>query len=274
MVISDVVKEMSKQLTDNARFEAELIVMNVLGITRTTLVIDGGKAISDIDYEQISAFVRRRQNGEPLQYILGETEFMSLDFYVEKGVLIPRSDTEILVETVLEIIENRTKILDICTGSGCIGISIAHYNKDVSVDLIDISDTSIKVAEKNITLNCVNDRVQIKKMDILSECPAGKYDVIVSNPPYIETEVIDTLQREVKSHEPHIALDGGEDGLVFYRRIIQIAPKILNSNGILAFEIGYEQGQDVVELMGKDFEDVRIIKDLNKNDRVVIGILR
>lgn len=274
MVISKIIWETAKQLTDNARFEAELMVMSVLGINRTQLIMNSKHEVTAKQIDEISSFVKRRQSGEPLQYILGECEFMSLDFNVESGVLIPRSDTEILVETVLDRIKDsdKTEIIDICTGSGCIGISIAYYNKNAHVDLVDISDAAINIAKQNIIKNNVSDRVKTTKMDILNECPKGKYDVVISNPPYIETEVIETLQTEVKSHEPHLALDGGNDGLVFYRRIIELAPKLLNTGGILAFEIGYEQGEAVSKLMEKYFENIQVIKDLNKNNRVVIGI--
>ena len=276
MVISELVRETAKSLSDNARFEAELIVMSAVGINRTQLVLDSRRDVTEEQREKVSEMVKRRQSGEPLQYILGECEFMSLDFYVESGVLIPRSDTETLVEAVIEKTdENKNmKILDICTGSGCIGISTAHFRSSAYVDLIDISDKAIEIAKKNIVRNNVQSRVKVQKMDILNEYPSEKYDIVVSNPPYIETEVINTLQTEVKNHEPRLALDGGEDGLIFYRRITEIAPEILKKGGMLAFEIGYNQGKAVSALMGKNFCDVRIIQDFSKNDRVVTGILK
>ena len=276
MVISELVRETAKSLSDNAHFEAELIVMSAVGINRTQLVLDSRRDVTGEQRERVSEMVKRRQSGEPLQYILGECEFMSLDFYVESGVLIPRSDTETLVEAVIEKTdENKNmKILDICTGSGCIGISTAHFRSSAYVDLIDISDKAIEIAKKNIVRNNVQSRVKVQKMDILNEYPSEKYDIVVSNPPYIETEVIDTLQTEVKNHEPLLALDGGEDGLIFYRRITEIAPEILKKGGMLAFEIGYNQGKAVSALMGKNFCDVRIIQDFSKNDRVVTGILK
>lgn len=276
MVISELVRETAKSLTDNARFEAELMVMNVLGISRTQLVLDGRNAVTEEQCEKVSEMVKRRKTGEPLQYILGECEFMSLDFYVESGVLIPRSDTETLVETVIEKTDEdkKLKILDICTGSGCIGISTAHFRPNVYVDLIDVSDKAIEVAKKNIIRNGVGDRVKVQKMDILNEYPSEKYDIIVSNPPYIETEVIDTLQTEVKNHEPRLALDGGKDGLIFYRRITEITPEILKKGGMLAFEIGYNQGKAVSALMERNFGDIRVVQDFCKNDRVVTGILK
>lgn len=276
MVISELVRETAKGLADNARFEAELMVMSALKISRTQLVIGGRNTVTPEQRGKVSEMVKRRQSGEPLQYILGECEFMSLDFYVESGVLIPRSDTETLVEAVLEKTDecSRAKILDICTGSGCIGISIAHFRPNAYVDLIDISDSAIEIAGKNIARNSTGDRVKVQKMDILKEYPQEKYNIVVSNPPYIETDVINTLQAEVREHEPRLALDGGKDGLIFYRRIAEIAPKILFKGGMIALEIGYNQGDAVSALVEKDFSDIHIIKDLNKNDRVVTGILK
>lgn len=275
MVISEFVRETAKQLGDNARFEAELMVMSVMEMNRTQLVLNSKLSVMPQHTYRMNKMIERRKKGEPLQYILGETEFMSLDFYVKEGVLIPRSDTEILVETVLDKIDDsKTSVADICTGSGCIGISIAHYKKNADVELFDISDTALETAEKNIKRNNVSDRVKTCKMDILNEYPKKKYDIVVSNPPYIEKAVIETLQTEVKDYEPRLALDGGEDGLVFYRRISETAHNFLKKDGLLAFEIGYNQGESVRGLMQKDFYDIKIIKDLSHNDRVIIGKLK
>lgn len=271
MVIDELIRHAASRLRDNARFEAEEIVMSVLGIDRTQLITDSKRELGENEISAVNSCVQRRINGEPLQYILGECEFMSLPFFVESGVLIPRADTETLVEEVIKLSKPNAKILDICCGSGCIGISLAHFIKDAAVTMLDISDKAIEVTAKNAELNNVMGRVTVKKCDILSEYPDKKYDIIVSNPPYIETAVIDGLQTEVKDHEPRLALDGGDDGLVFYRRITDIAPKILNENGILAFEIGFNQGAAVKELMKKNFNHIKIIKDLAGNDRVVQG---
>ena len=275
MVISEFVRETAKQLGDNARFEAELMVMSVMEMDRTRLVLNGKLPVMPQHTYRMNKMIERRKKGEPLQYILGETEFMSLDFFVREGVLIPRSDTEILVETVIDKIgDKKTTVADICTGSGCIGISIAHYKKNTDVELFDISDIALETVEKNIKRNNVSDRVKSYKMDILNEYPKKKYDVVVSNPPYIEKAVIETLQTEVKDYEPRIALDGGEDGLVFYRRIAETAHNFLKKGGLLAFESGYNQGESVRGLMQNDFYDTEVIKDLNDNDRVVIGKLK
>lgn len=272
MVVSELIRKIQDTLKDNARFEAELIVMAALNITRTELVTGSRREVTDSEYRNALSMTARREGGEPLQYILGCTEFMSLEFFAREGVLIPRPDTETLVEAVLSNIghEQTLSVLDICAGSGCIGISIAYYRENVTAYLIDVSDTAIETAKKNIAHNGIQERVRTGKYDILKEYPNEKYDIIVSNPPYIESDVIETLHAEVKDYEPRIALDGGADGLLFYRRIIEIAPKLLKENGLLAFEIGYNQGEAVSALMSS-FDNVQVIKDLCGNDRVVTG---
>ena len=194
MVISELIAKTAARLTDNARFETEQLVMHALKITRTELITGGKRAVSEAEISAVEEYVKRRINGEPLQYILGECEFMSLPFYVEQGVLIPRADTETLVEEIIKTAKPNAKILDICSGSGCIGISLAHFVGGASVTMLDISDKAIEISKKNAERNSVSDRVTVKKCDILSETPNEKYDIIVSNPPYIETAVIDTLQ--------------------------------------------------------------------------------
>ncbi len=269
MVISELLRYARKELSDNAVFEARQIVMRALNINETELITRGTEAVADEAVKDVEHMLDRRLSGEPLQYILGEAEFMSLKFEVNPSTLIPRADTETLVETVIEEIgKKQVRLLDIGTGTGCVGISIAHYSK-AGVTLADISREALETAKRNALLNNVT--ADFLKIDILNEVPDGEFDVIVSNPPYIETEVIKTLQREVKDHEPFSALDGGADGLEFYRRIVSIAPSLLAENGLLAFEIGYNQGKAVSELMEKDFESVKIIKDLCGNDRVVTG---
>ena len=272
MVIDVLVRYVASMLTDNARFEAEQIVMHVLGIDRTGFITDSSRAVTDDEMRIINETAARRAGGEPLQYILGETEFMSLPFKVNRATLIPRSDTETLVEHVLEYMNGKAcEILDIGAGTGCIGISLAYYNKNARVTEFDINADALNTARENAEINGVSGRTKFIKADILNEIPDGAYDIIVSNPPYIETAVIGTLQTEVKDYEPISALDGGEDGLTFYRRITEIAPKMLKKGGLLAFEIGYNQGEIVKKLMGKNFKDIRIIKDLCGNDRVVSG---
>lgn len=269
MVISELLRYIQSELSDNAAFEARQLVMRAVNMNETGLIINAKTEVSDEALLLAREMLERRRNGEPLQYILGTAEFMSLEFEVNESTLIPRADTETLVETALdEIGEKTVKLLDIGAGTGCIGISTARFS-NAEVTLADINEQALAAAKRNAEKNGV--RAELLKIDILSEIPDGKFDVIVSNPPYIETEVIKTLQTEVKDYEPLAALDGGADGLTFYRRIIKIAPRLLTENGILAFEIGYNQGEAVSELMKRDFCHIRIIKDLCKNDRVVIG---
>lgn len=273
MVISEMLRHLTRSLRDNARFEAEHILMSVLGIDRTELILNPDRSLSDAEQRKISEYAERRKSGEPLWYILGECEFMGFPFKVKRGVLIPRQDTETLVEAVLAELKEGDNIADICAGSGCIGISLARI-KNINSDLLEISDMAIDIERENIEINAVSDRVKIIKTDILNEYPAKMYDALISNPPYIESDVIDTLETEVKDFEPRIALDGGNDGLKFYRRITEIAPKILKKGGFIAFEIGYNQAEAVSELMAHNFYDISVIKDICGNYRVIKGFLK
>lgn len=277
MVISELLKACADMMygVDNHLFESRLIVRTVLGLDSIDLVLEKNKEVSDVDIKKIYDCISRRLSGEPVQYILNSQEFMGLDFYVDQNVLIPRQDTETLVEVVLEQIKNKgATILDIGCGSGCIGISLAHFNKNVYLRSIDISQKAIDIATKNAENLGVSARATFEKCDIMSDKIPGKYDVIVSNPPYIKTDDIASLMREVKSFEPHTALDGGLDGLDFYRKIISVALTLLNENGILAFEVGFDQSGEVCSLMEKDFCNIQIFKDLCGVCRVVLGNLK
>lgn len=214
-------------------------------------------------------------NGEPIQYITNSQEFMNLKFYVDNRVLIPQPDTEILVESVISIVENTQKncqkeieILDLCTGSGIIGICLKKNLQNVKVYVSDISEDALDVAKKNSIQN--NVEISFIKSDLFDEINE-KFDIIVSNPPYIESNAIEGLSNEVKN-EPKIALDGGKDGLDFYRKIIKEAPNFLNKIGVLALEIGYNQ-KDAVEKILKTYKykNIQIKKDLSNIDRVIIG---
>ena len=227
----------------------------------------------EITKEQLEEYewaLKKRAEHIPLQYIVGETEFMGLPFKVNSSVLIPRQDTETLVEEALKVAKPGMKVLDMCTGSGCIIISILHHGKELEGYASDISRHAINVAKENAKLNQV--AVSFETGDLFDHIK-GKYDIIVSNPPYIRTEEIAKLMPEVQNFEPFDALDGKEDGLFFYRKIVDQAGDYLNPGGHLLFEIGHDQGQDVSELMVKaGFQNVRVIKDLAGNDRVVGGI--
>jgi len=215
--------------------------------------------------------VKRRGNGEPLQYILGEWEFMSLPFICRRNVLIPRPDTEILVETALEMLDDKpAKVLDLCCGSGCIGISIAHYNKNVHVVCADISDHALKLTKENAELNNTADKIKIVKQDIFQDKFNDKFNMIISNPPYIKQEEISQLQKEVADFEPHLALDGGSDGLEFYKTICKNYYGNLIQNGALLFEIGINMEKDVIHICsGNGYRDIRVINDYNGINRVV-----
>ncbi len=215
--------------------------------------------------------VKKRAEHIPLQYIVGETEFMGLKFKVNSNVLIPRQDTETLVEEALKKVKPGMKVLDMCTGSGCIIISILHNVEGVKGYAVDISKQAVNVAKENAKLNEVP--VLFERSDLF-EMVTEKFDVIVSNPPYIPTDVIPQLMPEVQVFEPIEALDGKEDGLYFYRRIVEQSKDYLNSGGSLMFEIGYDQGKDVSKMMtDAGFSNVCVKKDLAGNDRVVTGML-
>ena len=280
MVISELTRAVYEQIqnSDSPRLEAEYIVMAAANMSRTEYLINKNTEASEEVIQKAKNAAVRRANGEPLAYILGFAEFMGLTFLVSPSTLMPRADTETLVEKAIKFIgdtkvsdngDTKIKVLDIGTGTGCIGISIAHFCKNADVTLLDISKDALKVAGENAEKNGVN--VRLLQCDILSEIPDGEYDVIVSNPPYIETDIIPTLQTEVKDFEPLSALDGGEDGLIFYRRIAEIGKRLLKNNGLLMFEIGYNQAEAVTEIMGT-YKSVCCEKDLCGNDRIVYGI--
>ncbi len=222
------------------------------------------------------AWLRRRAAGEPLAYITGEREFLSLPFFVEPGVLIPRPDTETLVESLLALRPKRASILDLCTGSGAVAVSLAYHLPDASVFGADISQKALAVAEKNAARNGVADRTTFFLCDVLHNLPAiGRtFDMVAANPPYIRSNEINSLMRDVRDYEPHLALDGGADGLVFYRAILRDIPSILPPGGRLAFEIGFDQGQAVSQLMQDGFYKIEIVNDLAGQNRVVTGLRR
>ena len=278
MVIKDglceAITTLKKHKNTNPVFEAHLIFRHFLEMSAMDLVLNGKKEISEDTLEKINDAVLRRTKNEPLQYILNSQEFMGLDFYVDKNVLVPRADTEILVEYILNKYVNKSfTALDIGTGSGCISVSLAHFNKKAFIRGIDISSNAIEIAKKNAEKNSVSDRVTFEEADIFNYECYGKYDLVVSNPPYIEADVINTLDDDVKDYEPHSALNGGKDGLDYYRHIVKIAPKILNKKGILCFEVGAGQAETVSVIMQNDFTDIEIIKDLCGINRVVSGVL-
>ena len=246
----------------------------LLKVDDTYLVININDEVSEKTEKQFKKDVGILKLGTPIQYITNKQEFMGLNFYVDKNVLIPQPDTEILVEEVINIFNNKNceyEILDLCTGSGAIGVSLAKYIQNSNVVMSDISNEALKIAEKNAKENDLINRCTFLKSDMFENIE-GKFDIIVSNPPYIKTEVIYTLDKEVQK-EPIIALDGGKDGLKFYRTIANEAWKYLKQDGILAIEIGYDQKEEVIELLestGK-YKDIYSKKDLAENDRIIVA---
>jgi|LGVE01.1.fsa_nt_gb release factor glutamine methyltransferase len=261
-----------KDITEDFQIDAKLLLEYTLDKDSTYIFMNKAETVSETDKDQYLELINRRKLGEPLQYIIGSQEFMGLDFIVAPGVLIPRSDTENLVSLLIESIKNTNykKVLDIGTGSGAIHISLCHYLKDISCTTVDISETAIEIATKNAELIGVKDRIKYVKSDIFENINET-FDVIVSNPPYIPTKVIDGLQKEL-FHEPKIALDGGQDGYDFYRRIINESPEYFNDSGILAFEVGHDQSQTIKGLLeSSGFIDVEIHRDLSGIERVVMA---
>lgn len=278
MKISDILKITADRLRkadiDTANLDARLLLCKYLNKDKLYLIVNANEEIEvDSAFDEL---VERREKYEPMQYILGKAEFYGLDFKVNKNVLIPRPDTEILVERVIDYVgDNNYTIVDIGTGSGCIPITVAVNCKNANVYTVDISPDATKVAVDNAKDNGVGDRISFLNMDILKHFTDFKVDCIVSNPPYIEDDVIPTLMSDVKDYEPLIALKGGKDGLVFYRRISEKGFGILNSGGMIAFEVGHNQSESVADILEKDgYINVEITNDLAGIGRVVSALKR
>lgn len=276
--ISDLLIFGEKELigiTETNKLDAKLLLADVLKKDNLYLFMNRTEEVSVKYVEQYVDYISRRKSGEPLQYIIGSQEFMGLNFYVAPGVLIPRGDTEVLVELLIEELKDykSPRILDIGTGSGAIHVALAHYLKSAELTTVDISEDAINIAKKNASDNNVSDRITYYLSDLFEALDKNyKFDVIVSNPPYIPTDVIEGLQTEVSVHEPKIALDGGKDGYDFYRRIILESNEYFKDYGILAFEVGHDQARYIKELCElASFNSVEIYKDLNGVERVVIA---
>lgn len=256
---------------DTPQIKARLLLQYVLGMKREHLIIYDKQIVPKNKEIAYMNNIEKIRQGVPLQYITHSQEFMKMNFYINNDVLIPRPDTEVLVEEVIRIAKkiNNPVILDLCTGSGAIGISIAKYVKDAKVYASDISVKALEIAKKNAKINDVN--VEFIKSDLFKALPKMKFDIIVSNPPYIRKDIIRKLKIDVQK-EPIIALDGGKDGLDFYRRIVEEAPNLLKWNSYLCFEIGYDQKKDVTEIIEKSnmYYNTYHKKDLCDNDRVII----
>ena len=278
MTIKDIIVKYSKELEEispTPRLDVETLLQIVLGVDRLCIILNLERVLSEDEEQLFNKFINERLNNRPIAYIVGNREFMGLDFFVKEGVLIPRPDTEVLVEEVIELAKKKgaKNILDIGTGSGAITVSLAKYLENVKVTSVDISDIALEIGKRNAISNEVDDRINFVKSDLFTNIDKEtKFDIIVSNPPYIKREVIDTLDKQVKDYEPYNALEGGVDGLDFYRAITKQAKNYLKKGGILAYEVGHDQSEDVSKLMEMDgYTNIYTLKDLQQIDRVVIG---
>lgn len=265
--------------------ETELLFSEILNCDRLSLYQNKNLPLGRDKSWLIASALKRRMSGEPIQYILGKAEFMGLEFKVDENVLIPRPETEILVEKVIDLVHSSSRqvidgqakfmvqsILDIGTGSGCIAVSLAKFIPNASITAVDISEKAIEAAKQNALLNNVKINFLVSDLFSNNELRAMGYELIVSNPPYILGAEIESLQPEVR-REPRIALDGGRDGLDFYRRIISSAPVYLKTRGFLIMEIGFNQRKKIENIFQKsgNFEIIEFIKDYNNLDRIILA---
>ena len=281
MTIRDIIIKYSQELekiSDTPRLDVELFLQKALGdVDRIYIHLNLNKELTNEQYEEFLGYINDRINGRPVAYIVGNREFMGLDFFVKEGVLIPRPDTETLVEEIIELCKNKSEeinIVDIGTGSGAITVSLAKYIENSRVISLDISDIPLEVGKINAVNNGVDDRIEFIKSDVFSGIKdrGEKFDIIVSNPPYIPRKDIETLHTQVKDYEPYNALEGGEDGLDFYRQITEESVEYLNQDGILAYEVGHDQAEDVSKIMKHHgYDKIYTKKDIQGIDRVVIG---
>ena len=296
--MSLLVKEMltmgEKQLMDSdiadATRDCKILYCYMMDIPFSKIILEYQEVLQDRLCDKYFELIDRRSKGEPVQYIMGSQEFMGLEFIVNENVLIPRQDTETLVEDALEIINTGTlrgedmdvkrkewDILDLCTGSGAIGVSLARIANKVNVTCSDISEGAIKVAKENAQKHGVAKSVKFEQGDLFKPFSKHfhkqKFDMIISNPPYIKSSIIPTLQKEVCEHEPLSALDGGESGLDFYERIVSGVGSHLRKSGVLLLEIGHDQGEAVSGLLSRngEFTSIRVLKDLANRDRIVFA---
>ena len=296
--------ELDSLNVEDADIKLKILIEYVFKISKEKLILKYKDAINEKQVEEFRKLLKKLENGIPIQYIINNQEFMGLNFYVDENVLIPQPDTEILVEEVIKycnelrnnesedketnkdykeniekepiinkedknINKKTIKILDLCTGSGIIGISIYKYLENVEIYASDISQKALNIAEKNTNLN--NAKINFINSDMFENIHIKDFDIIVSNPPYIESKVIESLSKEVQN-EPKLALDGGEDGLKFYRCILENAKDYLRKNGAIFLEIGYDQKEKIEEILKsyKIYKETKCIKDFGGNNRVII----
>lgn len=277
MTISEAIKkgmiELKNENIEEPKLKSRLLMQSILNQTRQYVIVNDMEELEKNKEEQYFSAIKILKKGIPIEHITHQKEFMKLNFFVDKNVLIPRQDTEILVEEVIKIAQktNAKKILDLCTGSGAIAVSLAKYLPQSEITAIDISNGALKIAKKNAVSNNVENQITFISSDMFTNLNEEKFDIIVSNPPYIKTNVIDNLDIQVKN-EPHIALDGGKDGLYFYKKIINESYQYLKYKGFLCLEIGFDQKIDVIELIENtnNFDGTYSKKDLYDNDRIII----
>lgn len=274
--LNEAYQKLKNRNIESYKIDAQILLYTVLNTDRVFILSNGEKELSKEDYDNFTQLIKKREEKIPIAYLISKGDFMGIDLVVESGVLIPRGETEILVEVALEFLKDKSdiKVLDMCAGSGCVGIAIAMNNLKTQIIETDISNVSKKIVNINVDKYDLKDRVQFVSSDLFENIDKkSKFDIIVSNPPYIETEEINNLMEDVKNYEPHIALDGGNDGLQFYRKITKEAGYFLKENGMLAFETGYKQGKEVESLLKKNgYKNIKILKDLSGHDRIVHGI--
>lgn len=276
-VVAWMTDDLKKRGVEGARLDAELIVGQALGIERIKVIVGGERQLEPAELEHIRALFRRRRGAEPVAYLRGFREFYGRNFRVDRRVLVPRPDTEILVQVALDAtrhLDLSATVLDLCTGSGCVAITLKLERPTIVVDATDLSEGAIAVARDNaLRLGAVfNVRFVVGDLFAALGDPSARYDLITANPPYIATGEIAELQPDVRDHEPRLALDGGKDGLDLVRRIVAEAPKWLADQGTLAMEIGAGQAPAVEQLFRKrGFVDVKSARDYGGHDRVVSG---
>ncbi len=266
---------------DSPRLSAELLLCYVLQTERIKLYTQFDKPVDKQHLDQLHELVKRAGQNEPLAYLLGRTEFYSLDLNITSDCMIPRPETELLVERAVEFLRTRTSrqfICDLCTGCGCIAVAIAHNCPKTRIIATDISDAALKIAAQNIEKYKLKDRIQLLCGDlfdpVVPQLDTEKFDLITCNPPYVSTAEFEALEKTVKDHEPKLALFAGHDGLDIYRRIAEKADDFLKPDAALILEIGYSQGQAVRELLEQTgcFTDIKIEKDFHNNDRIVTAV--
>nr|WP_313346269.1 peptide chain release factor N(5)-glutamine methyltransferase [Lacrimispora sp.] len=282
LLLTEGVKVLTEAGIEEATLDARYLLFEVFHTDMTYFLLDRGRVISEDDQvldqvKQYRLMIEKRSQRIPLQHITGSREFMGLEFYVNEHVLIPRQDTETLVELILKDYKGRKPvILDMCTGSGCIAISLSKIGGFDGVTAVDLSKEALKVAKRNADVLLGPGRITLIESDLFQAIePKSRFDIIVSNPPYIPTEIIKELQPEVRNFEPMLALDGREDGLFFYRQLVSEGRRFLNPGGSIYFEIGYDQAESVSALLeDAGFAEIRVVKDAAGLDRVVCAVMK